>query len=660
MTASLLGRILLGTALGLLLFLAAPRPAPTATSSASGTTVPRPGKDMPDDMLDPSTWESPRLRAMATWPVADDDPPVDVLHYDLDLHFDTVGATLGGTATVTVLWRHEFINDLRLDLVNLPVFEVRHGLGYPLLFVQDTTGVTIDVVPPPLKGDTVTVEIDYGGAPSRAFTTGTASYTFAEPEDAKYWFPCIDVPWDKATLSLHGKVPSAMTLVSNGALDSTTVEGDSTTYHWREDHPLATYLMAVAISPYVEVPWTSTVTPLSWFVYPADVTDSKNAFKHVDEMLAFYDQLLVPYPFDKYTMCEAAFGGGMEHQTCTLMAEGIVRGGMTYEWITAHELAHQWFGDLVTMKSWGHIWLNEGFAMFYDAVWHEDFYGEAVFNDRMAAMETNIDNYLASNPDHTLVNPPTGSTFSTLIYQKGAWVLRMLRDIVGKATFDAAVTDYLTAHAFGNAETGDFISAVEAQYGESLSWFFDPWLYGTGMPHLLYDASFTPLPSGWRVVIGVNQAQPGTLFRLPLEIRITTTGGTVTTTEWVEGKRTVLSIPVPDEPLSVAVDPENKLLGDAAETDLVAVPDGVSPPPALAAWPNPFRSHVRLAFGRPVGGSVEVFDIRGRLVRRLDAAGLELEWDGRDARGNAVAPGAYFVRVRESGAVLRVLRLPGR
>jgi hypothetical protein len=143
-------------------------------------------------------------------------------------------------------------------------------------------------------------------------------------------------------------------------------------------------------------------------------------------------------------------------------------------------------------------------------------------------------------------------------------------------------------------------------------------------------------------------------------VLVTTTGGEVLTTHWVEGDRTVLSIPVPDEPLSVTLDPENKLLGDAVETALVGIPETPAPSAALAAWPNPFRSSVRLALGERAGGStIDIFDIRGRRVQRLEASGPDLSWDGRDASGLLLAPGAYFVRVRETGSVLRVVRLPG-
>ena len=188
----------------------------------------------------------------------------------------------------------------------------------------------------------------------------------------------------------------------------------------------------MAISDYAEVTVASAVTPLGWYVYPSHLTTAQTAFQHLGDMMDFYDASLVPYPFDKYTMCESDFGGGMEHQTATLMGEFIVTGDLTCEWITAHELAHQWFGDLVTMADWRNIWLNEGFATFYDAVWHEGFYGAARFGQRMQGFENNVNWWFNNRTDHTLYDPPSSELFSWLVYYKGAWVLRMLRDIMGK------------------------------------------------------------------------------------------------------------------------------------------------------------------------------------------------------------------------------------
>jgi hypothetical protein len=368
-------------------------------------------------------------------------------------------------------------------------------------------------------------------------------------------------------------------------------------------------------------------------------------------------------------MVEAAFGGGMEHQTCTLMAEAIVNDpARVYEWITAHELAHQWFGDLVTMLDWRHIWLNEGFATYFDALWFEDYYGAATFASRMAGNENTVINYQngALNLDHPVVDPPTTHTFSTIVYRKGAWVLHMLREVVGKPVFDAAVTNYLNAHAFGNASTDDFIAAVEAAYGQDLDWFWTPWLYGTGRADLQYVAIFSPEPSGWLVQLDVRQVQASpTVFRLPLEVKITTAGGDVLVTTWIEDAHEVLAIPVAQEPLSVQLDPSNKILGTVTAGSTLAAGDPSPPPVRLAAWPNPFTHRLYLAGAAdgPLPRDLRVYDVRGRLVRDLgsmDVPGAEIAWDGADASGRRVPPGVYFVRAANLPDAVRVVALAGR
>ncbi len=609
--------------------------------------------------FDLGAWESGRLRSLSVWPPVETDPPADALHYDLALTFGLSDTTIQGNATLTVLWGSTAGNTLRLDLVGLAASAVRNGAGAPLSFVQDGTGITITVSPTPTPGDTVTVAIDYGGHPTSAFYNyADAAYTFTEPEGSRYWFPCRDVPWDKATLSLHGRVPAGKILAGNGVLDSTTVAGSDLVYHWREDHPLATYLMAAAISNYSTVTPAFSVTPLVWYTYPAHVPQATVAFQHVDEMIAFYDSTVVPYPFDKYAMCEANFGGGMEHQSATLMASFIFTSGLTYEWVTAHELAHQWFGDLVTCGGWAHIWLNEGFATFYEAVWQENFYGPATFASRMQNAQNQVFSAENAGQDHPIIDPPPQYLFSRIEYYKGGWVLNMLRHLMGKAPFDAGITDYLNAHAFGAATSADFQAAMEPHYGASLQWFFDQWLYGKGHPKLYYTPMFAQIGEQWLVQIVAHQMQTsGTIFRYPLEVRITTTAGDTLVTGWIESQSQVLSFPVSASPISVVLDPANKMLDE----NILDATTAVEPilPARLAAWPNPFRDRLNLAGAAP-WVRIDVFDVRGRRVRSLStgAAG-DLVWDGRDASGMRLAPGAYFLRPAGAAQAMRVVLLPG-
>ncbi len=656
--------LLLGTAVAAIFCVAWTAGAPVRPATPGKDIFPPlPGTRSPLSIqgFDIARWEHGGVNPLSNWPPAAADPPVDVLHYDLAVTFDVVNPIVNGTAILNLVWGSDPDDVLRLDLVGIAAAAVRDGQGNPLAFTQDATGLDITVVPAPVRGDTVTVAVDYGGTvTSGYYVNSQVAYTFVEPQDARHWFPCQDEPWDKATLAMHGRVPAGKILVSNGVLDSTVTVGSDLVYHWHENHPLATYLMCASISDYSTITQASAVTPLTWYVYPTHTTAARNTFKYVDEMVAFYDSTLHPYPFDKYSMCESNLGGGMEHQTATLLGSAIVTGGYNYEWVVAHELAHQWFGDLVTCASWQDIWLNEGFATFYEAVWQGEFYGGTTFDDRMQNAQNVVFNIEAGGGDLPILDPPPAQTFSGIIYYKGAWVLRMLRDLIGESAYDAAIRDYLNAHAFGNATTADLQAAMEARHGQPLGWFFDQWLLGTGHPHLSYALVPIHLPDGWHAQVDLRQTQGTTLFRFPLEITVTTTAGDTTVTGWVETDHDVLDFPVPAQPVSVVVDPANKILDEHIQNTTTSAPVTL-PVAALQAWPNPFARtlHVSGAPGEGAPERVEIYDVRGRRVRTLAAASGDLLWNGEDDRGRSLAPGVYFLRIPSSARAIRVVRLSG-
>jgi aminopeptidase N len=632
--------------------------------------VPPPTKDFPDTRgIAPSTnfnlpaWEAQRYQALSNWPPAETNPTVDITHYDLDLTFSLADTTVSGTATITLTWKNAATNSLHLDLVGLTATSVRKSTGPALAYTQDSAGLDITVTPAPALNEVVTIKVDYNGR-SRAFYVYTsASYTFTEPDDSRYWFPCRDVPWDKATLDLHGRVPQGNTLVSNGALLSSSTSGGWTTYNWQETHPLATYLMCASIANYAYVTTPSPVTTLGWYVYPSHTSQAATAFQHLGDMISFFSSTLIPYPFDKYVMCESNLGGGMEHQSATLMGDAIVTAGLNNEWITAHELAHQWFGDTVTLADWRNIWLNEGFATFFEAVWHEHFYGPAAFDQRMLSYENNVKNWQATHLDHPIYDPPPNNIFDTMEYYKAAWVLRMLRDLMGKPAFDAAITSYLQAHKFGNASTQDFQAAMEAGYGASLSWFFDQWIMtGTGRPQLAYVPIFSSTSTGWLAQIDIKQIQTWpTTYRLPLEVRITTTTGTVTVTGWIQNRHDVLAFPVASQPLSVVLDPSNKMLGEVTQGSTTGVPDdGLTLETSLQAFPNPFRSSTRFEVPMDTQAhAIEIIDVQGRRVREIllqEGTGW-VNWDGQDDSGHPTPAGVYFARLEGGAPALRLIRL---
>jgi aminopeptidase N len=633
-------------------------------AGTSEATKPAPTKDLgpPQNQFDLPAWEAQRYQALSNWPPAETNPPVDITHYDLDLTFSLADTTVSGTATITLTWKNAATNILHLDLVGLTATSVRKATGPNLAYTQTSAGLDITVTPAPALNEVVTLKIDYGGKSQAFYVYASASYTFTEPNDSRYWFPCRDVPWDKATLDMHGRVPQGNTLVSNGALLSSSTSGGWTTYNWQETHPLATYLMCASISNYAYVTTPSTVTTLGWYVYPSHTSQAATAFQHLGDMISFFNNTLIPYPFDKYVMCESNLGGGMEHQSATLMGDVIVTAGLGYEWITAHELAHQWFGDTVTLADWRNIWLNEGFASFFEAVWEEHFYGSARFDQRMQIFENNVINWQGSHTDHAIYDPPQNNLFSTMEYDKAAWVLRMLRDLVSKPVFDGAITAYLQAHKFGNASTQDFQAAMEAAYGSSLSWFFDQWVMtGTGRPQLVYVPIFSSTSTGWLAQIDIKQVQSApTTYRLPLEARITTTTGDVLVTGLIQNRHDVLAFPLASQPLSVVLDPSNKILGEVTQGSTSGVPDDGQAIKALRAFPNPFRGSTRFEVPSDTSSrGLEIIDVQGRRVRDIllqEGTGW-LNWDGQDDSGHPVPPGVYFGRLKNRAPAVRLIRL---
>jgi aminopeptidase N len=241
----------------------------------------------------------------------------------------------------------------------------------------------------------------------------------------------------------------------------------------------------------------------------------------------------------------------------------------------------------------------------------------------------------------------------------------MLRDLIGIPVFNAAVVEYLATHGGGNADTDDFKAVIEAHHGEDLTWFFDQWLYGTGSPRLIHSPVFGEVGGKWLVQIQISQEHgTPTLFRLPLEVEITTTTGAVTASEWVTEWSQVLAFEVDDEPLSVTLDPDNKLLGRMFEAaSQTAVDPALLAPPRLSAWPNPFSSRIEVAGSARTDApaTIDVFDLSGRRMRTLgrwSRTSAPLVWDGTDASGRRLPPGVFFLRSRETGEATRVVLLP--
>jgi aminopeptidase N len=419
------------------------------------------------------------------------------------------------------------------------------------------------------KGESFSVKVTYSGYPTDGLYydyhgSVPIVYSLTEPSDARHWFPCYDHPSDKATADLNITVPAGMTAASNGTLmDVKTNLDDTVTYSWEVSYPIATYLISVAATNYVTFSHTYTSgeeeMDVIYYVYPELLELAKTDFENTVPQIEFYSKVFGEYPFlrEKYGMALIPGGTAMEHQTCTSYPARVIDGGQGYDWLIAHELAHQWWGDLVTLAEWPEIWLNEGFATYSDALWWEHLYGLAGLKARMQDFKTILfERY--SGPHHAIYDPPPGYLFSAIEYEKGAWVLHMLRFVVGKDNFWKILKTYARRYAYDTVTTDDFKSVCEEFYGADLDWFFDQWIYEPGYPR--YEFSWGHSGSN-TVRVFIRQTQEAyPLYSMPIELQVVLPSGIVKRTVWVDEKLNTYDLSFAEPPSDVLFDPDQWIL----------------------------------------------------------------------------------------------------
>jgi hypothetical protein len=498
----------------------------------------------------------------------------DVRWYDLDLTFNPTGSQVSGTVRTQATVLAGPVATLELHLAaNMPVDAVTSA-GVPVGHSRVADIVVVSLDRAYATGELVDVRLTYHGSP----VAGSIGFTFAngrrliwslsEPYGARTWWPCKDVPEDKAdSVTSRFTVPTGLTTVSNGTLLSATDDGVNAVTRWHERHPIATYLVSVASYPYTHtVDWFKPAPTdsmrLDFYNYPESVSGVAAVQAKVKDMLAAFTPRFGPYPFfdEKYGHAQFNFGGGMEHQTCSSM-------GAFVEFIVAHELGHQWWGDLVTCRDFHHIWLNEGFATFSEALWAESQGGAAAYHADLA-----LNRYYGPGSVWVPDDQDVSRIFSSdLSYDKGSWVLHMLRRVLGDAAFFASLAQYRANHAYGTAVTEDFQAACEAASGRDLDAFFQQWVYGERYPVYRADWTSAPAAGGHDVTLTLQQRQGWQLFTMPVDIRIQTTAGPRDFTVPDSLASQVFVLHVDAEPLSLEVDPDGWILRQV-ERDVVQPP----------------------------------------------------------------------------------------
>ncbi len=493
----------------------------------------------------------------------------DVIHYEFDWNIDSSSQSIQGTAIINGESSIQGLDTITIDLSNsMTVAGVKQNQK-SLSFTHQDNLLKIYLSKNYNKGESFAVEIDYSGHPTSGLYydfhgSEPIIYSLTEPSDARNWFPCYDHPSDKATAELKITVPSEMMAASNGTLMDTTLNTDNTvTYHWQVSYPIATYLISVAATNYVTFSHTYTSDQeemdVVYYVYPELFENAKTDFANTVLQIEFYSEVFGEYPFfgEKYGMALIPGGTAMEHQTCTSYPARMINGEQVYDWLIAHELAHQWWGDLVTLEDWPEIWLNEGFATYSDALWWEHLYGMPGLKARMQDFRSILfERY--SGPHHAIYDPPEGYLFSAIEYEKGAWVLHMLRFVVGEDNFWNILKTYPQRYAYDTVTTDDFKSVCEEIYGADLGWFFDQWIYEPGYPRYEYSWGHSG-PNSVKVIIEQTQ-QAYSLYSMPIELQIVLPSGTVKRTVWVDERTNAYDLSFAEPPSDVLFDPDQWIL----------------------------------------------------------------------------------------------------
>ncbi len=415
----------------------------------------------------------------------------DVNSYDLDLEFSADGSV---SSSITIDARAtENLSSFNLDFAGWEIERLTVN-GESTAFERSDDEVVVGPVEIP-AGEEFAVAMDYRGVPAPTesdampFPIGWFSgpsgeqFVVAEPDAAHSWFPANDHPLDKATFTFALTVPSGFTAAANGELVDVVEQATTTTYLWAMTEPMAPYLATVVIGDGLEIVEDPTSSAAAGIpirnVLPPDLTAPQmTALETTGEMVRVLEGAFGPYPFDRYGIAVVGgFPGALENQTLSVFGRAMVDAPY-FEYVLVHELAHQWFGDSVSVGQWSDIWLNEGFATFAELLWVEDRYGSGAYREEVAnRMEAaRIAQY---GPPGT---PPPDDLFNSSVYQRGAFVLVALRDEVGDDLFFETVRTYVDRYTNGNVTTDDFIAVAEEIAGRDLTQLFDIWLYGEQLP----------------------------------------------------------------------------------------------------------------------------------------------------------------------------------
>ncbi|MFH1764049.1 MAG: M1 family aminopeptidase [Gemmatimonadota bacterium] len=547
------------------------------------------------DMYQRTSVLSMLLLAPLAWATMGSTPPedtyprqtgIDAVHYAFRITLQDDTDRIVAEADVSIRFLHGGVIGLFLDLAS--VSQTGGGKGMTVSAVtSDGAAVewehladrlSLTLAAPPESGEVRTFTIRYAGIPAGGLVIGPNRYgerTFFSvnwPDKARQWLPMIDHPHDKATSEFIVTAPAHYQVVANGELLEEMDLGDGQRRtHWKESVPIPSWLNALGVARFASRHFGAVNgVPLQTWVFHQDRDAGIATFEQpVREAMAYFSESIGPYPYEKLANVEAAgMGGGMEHASVIFYGARSVTMEPATDLVT-HEIAHQWFGDSVTESDWDDVWLSEGFATYLTLLSTEHNQGREAFVAGLERSRETVWAEEARDPEETVVHDNLSDmreVLSGLQYQKGAWILHMLRWEIGTENFWAGIREYYRRYRDSTATTADFVSLIEEISGKELDWFFDQWLHRTPSPAL--EGSWRYDAASGRVEVELEQTHPGAPYRLELEIGVTEAPGQDARIEVIQmtEKQQRFQLEVGGEPRSVALDPNSWALIRASFT----------------------------------------------------------------------------------------------
>jgi aminopeptidase N len=512
----------------------------------------------------------------------------DVQHYRISLSFDWTKQSISGETTITLKPFTADLKEIEIDAGDMTIKSVKLAGGESLQYRYVDKEKLYIALDRPHSPEDLSVAISYEATPTQGLTFITPTdvdparplqiWTQGEARTNHYWFPCYDYPNDKATCELLATADEKFQVISNGALIGVQRNADKTkTWHWKMDRPFSSYLVSIIVGQYEEIKDHFKDKPVSSYVYPGQADDGRVSFGKLPQMVAFYSQKIgYDYPYAKYAQTMVRdFGGAMENISATTMTDNAVHDkraalDVSSDEIVSHELAHQWFGDLLTCRHWGEIWLNESFAVFFEGLWKEHDKGK---DDFLYEMYGNQQGYFQAwnqgnrRPIVTVRYEDPDALFDAYAYPRGGAVLNMLRFVLGEEPFWKAINHYVKKNQWQNVETSDLAKAIEEATGQNLAWFFDEWIYRMGHPQFEITSNYDGSRS---LKLTVKQTQKPDdkrpwfstpdFFTMPVDIAVTTAAGEKVHRVWIDKAEKEFTFDIDSKPLIVNFDRGNYII----------------------------------------------------------------------------------------------------